>query len=80
MQIVVDLATCGVTALDSGEGGPVIATPGGLIARWLAALCPFTANYTAVVLTETLVTFLTAAALLALTASRFLRSVALGKR
>ena len=33
---------------------------------WLAALCPFTANYTAVVLTETLVIFLTALAMLVL--------------
>ena len=33
---------------------------------WLAALCPFTANYTAVVLTETLVIFLTALATLVL--------------
>jgi len=37
-----------------------------LAALWLAALCPFTANYTAVVLTETLVTFFTALALLIL--------------
>ena len=33
---------------------------------WLAALCPFTANYTAVPLTEVWATFLTAAALLPL--------------
>ncbi|HKV27262.1 MAG TPA: glycosyltransferase family 39 protein, partial [Candidatus Acidoferrales bacterium] len=37
-----------------------------LAALWLAALCPFTANYTAVVLTETLTIFLSALALLAL--------------
>lgn len=37
-----------------------------LAALWLAAVCPFTANYTAVVLTETLATFLTALALLVL--------------
>ena len=35
-------------------------------ALWLGAICPFTANYTAVVLTETLATFLTALALLVL--------------
>src|SRR4029077_12120791 len=35
-------------------------------ALWLAALCPFTANYTANVLTEVLATFLTALALLIL--------------
>jgi 4-amino-4-deoxy-L-arabinose transferase-like glycosyltransferase len=37
-----------------------------LAGLWLAAICPFTANYTAVVLTETLATFLTALALLVL--------------
>jgi hypothetical protein len=37
-----------------------------LAALWLAALCPFTANYTAVVLTETLTIFLSALALLVL--------------
>ena len=35
-------------------------------ALWLAALCPFTANYTAVPLTEVFATFFTAAALLPL--------------
>jgi hypothetical protein len=35
-------------------------------ALWLAALCPFTANYAAVPLTEVLATFFTAAALLPL--------------
>jgi 4-amino-4-deoxy-L-arabinose transferase-like glycosyltransferase len=34
-----------------------------IIALWLAATCPFVANYSAVVLTETLVTFLATAAL-----------------
>ena len=38
----------------------------GIAALWLAALCPFTANYTAVVLTETLTIFLTALAILVL--------------
>lgn len=37
-----------------------------IAALWLGAVCPFTANYTAVVLTETLATFLTALALLVL--------------
>ena len=36
------------------------------VALWLSALCPFTANYTAVVLTEVFAVFLTAAALLVL--------------
>jgi len=34
------------------------------VALWMAALCPFTANYTAVILTEVLATFLTTLALL----------------
>lgn len=37
-----------------------------LAALWLGAICPFTANYTAVVLTETVAIFLTALALLVL--------------
>lgn len=37
-----------------------------LAALWLAALCPFTGNYTAVVLTETLTIFLSTLALLVL--------------
>lgn len=36
------------------------------VALWLAALCPFTANYTAVPLTEVFAVFLTAASLIAL--------------
>jgi hypothetical protein len=66
-QVVVDLATCFVVALIAARLAPEasrrrVALPG----LWLAALCPFTANYTAVVLTETLVTFLTALAILLL--------------
>ncbi|MGH9699847.1 MAG: hypothetical protein ACRD52_10355 [Candidatus Acidiferrales bacterium] len=41
------------------------------VALWLAALCPFTANYTAVVMTEILATFLAMLAILI-----FLRAVA----
>src|SRR5208283_1106685 len=37
-----------------------------LAGLWLAALCPFTANYTAVTLTETLTIFLTTLAILIL--------------
>jgi hypothetical protein len=64
-QVVVDLATCGLIALMAArlasESSRRRAT---LAALWLAALCPFTANYTAAVLTETLVIFLTALGLL----------------
>jgi 4-amino-4-deoxy-L-arabinose transferase-like glycosyltransferase len=80
-QTVVDLTTCVLIALLAGElarlrparrdyGGQ--ARPGRSPSRvqaaalWLGALCPFLANYTAVLLTEVLATFLTAAALLAL--------------
>jgi 4-amino-4-deoxy-L-arabinose transferase-like glycosyltransferase len=64
VQIVVDLATCVVAALIAARLAPatkrtLVAT----IALWMAALCPFTANYSAVVLTEVLATFLTTLAL-----------------
>jgi len=66
-QVVVDLAACFLIALIASR----LAPPQGrqrvaLAGLWLAALCPFTANYTAVVLTETLVLFLTALAVLIL--------------
>ena len=64
-QVVVDLATCCVIALMAARLAPEGSRrPAALAALWLAMLCPFTANYTAVVLTETLVTLLTALALL----------------
>jgi 4-amino-4-deoxy-L-arabinose transferase-like glycosyltransferase len=66
-QVVVDLATCFVVALIAARLAPVPSRRRVAIAGlWLAALCPFTANYTAVVLTETLVIFLTALATLVL--------------
>src|SRR5579863_2521483 len=66
-QVVVDLGTCFVVALIAAQLAPVAARRRVAIAGlWLAALCPFTANYTAVVLTETLVIFLTALATLVL--------------
>ena len=65
VQAFLDLGTCVLTALIAARLAPVsrrraVAT----LALWMAALCPFTANYTAVVLTETLAIFLTALALL----------------
>jgi hypothetical protein len=65
VQAFLDLGTCVLTALIAAQLAPasrrtVVATA----ALWMAALCPFTANYTAVVLTETLAVFLTALALL----------------
>ena len=66
-QVALDLATCFLIALIAARLAPEAArrrvTLAGL---WLAALCPFTANYTAVVLTETLTIFLTALAILVL--------------
>jgi hypothetical protein len=68
-QIAVDLLSCLVIAL-LAAGLLLLANRVGSIKRvftaalWLAALCPFTANYTAVLLTETIATFWTAVALL----------------
>ncbi len=64
VQAFVDLATCVFVALIAARLAPhrkrIIAAT---IAIWMAALCPFTANYSAIVLTETLATFLTTLAL-----------------
>jgi 4-amino-4-deoxy-L-arabinose transferase-like glycosyltransferase len=66
-QIFVDLATCFVIALIAARLAPENSRRRvALAGLWLAALCPFTANYTAVVLTETLVIFFTALAMLIL--------------
>jgi Dolichyl-phosphate-mannose-protein mannosyltransferase len=64
-QVFLDLAACGVIALMAARLAPSRSEGrAALAALWLAVLCPFTANYTAAALTETLVTFLTALALL----------------
>jgi len=60
VQAVLDLMTCILAALIAARLAPahkrtLVATA----ALWMAALCPFTANYTAVVLTEVVATFLT---------------------
>src|ERR1700685_529793 len=66
-QVGVDLAACFVIALIAARLAPESSRRRvALAGLWLAALCPFTANYTAVVLTETLVIFLTALAILVL--------------
>lgn len=66
-QAALDVAGCFVIALIAArlapEAGRCRVT---VAALWLAALCPFTANYSAVVLTEVLVTFLTSLAILVL--------------
>src|SRR5580698_3827484 len=66
-QVVADLATCFVIAMIAARLAPESCRRRVAIAGlWLAMLCPFTANYTAVVLTETLVIFLTALGILLL--------------
>ena len=72
-QIAVDLFCCLMIAALAAAVF-MLADKGGSIKRvfnaalWLASLCPFTANYTAVLLTETMATFWTATALLFLVA------------
>jgi hypothetical protein len=67
VQAVVDLMTCLLTALLAARLAPaskrtLVATS----ALWMAALCPFTANYSAAVLTEVFAIFLTTLSLLVL--------------
>jgi hypothetical protein len=63
-QAVIDLCTCFLTAALAAALAPSSARRRAAIAGlWLAATCPFLANYTAVVLTEVLAAFLATAAL-----------------
>src|SRR5579859_3862340 len=67
VQVFVDLATCILAAciaarLAAGASEPIRRRIT-IAALWLAVLCPFTANYTAVPLTEVLATFLTTLAI-----------------
>jgi hypothetical protein len=63
-QAVIDLCTCFLTAGLAAALAPSSARRRAAIAGlWLAATCPFLANYTAVVLTEVLAAFLATAAL-----------------
>jgi len=67
VQVAVDLATCFlIVAIAALLARPDSRRRVALAALWLAALCPFIANYTAVVLCEVLVTFLTALILVVL--------------
>jgi hypothetical protein len=60
VQAVVDLTTCILVAWIAARLAPAPKrTLAATAALWMAALCPFTANYSAVVLTEVLATFLT---------------------
>jgi 4-amino-4-deoxy-L-arabinose transferase-like glycosyltransferase len=70
-QVVVDLATCLAVAflaalLAKVAGQAAKADRAFLAALWLAALCPFTANYVAVGLTEVWAVFLTTVAFIVL--------------
>jgi len=63
-QAVLDTLTCVLTATLAATLAPSASRwRVWVVALWLAATCPFIANYSAVVLTETLVTFLGTAAL-----------------
>ena len=68
-QTAIDLATCVLIAAFTRR---IWNARAGWIALWFAALCPFTANYAAVPLTETLELFSIAVALYAL--ARFLET------
>jgi hypothetical protein len=67
-QAIVDLATCvlatGIAARLAADAPDAARGRTPAAALWLTALCPFTANYAAVPLTEVLATFLTTLALL----------------
>lgn len=66
-QVLLDMLTCFLAASLAGRLAPPASRERvSTAALWLAALCPFTANYTAVVLTEAMTTFLTTLALLIL--------------
>lgn len=64
VQAIIDLMTCVLAALIAARLSPASRRMAVTTAAlWMAALCPFTANYSAVVLTEVLATFLTTLAL-----------------
>jgi hypothetical protein len=67
-QAFLDLATCvlaaGIAALLAAGSSDATRNRVAAAALWLTAICPFTANYTAVPLTEVLATFFTTLALL----------------
>src|SRR2546425_10358288 len=67
-QAFVDLATCvlaaGIASCLAADASDAARSRVAAAALWLTALCPFTANYTAVPLTEVLATFFTTLALL----------------
>lgn len=75
-QAVLDVACCFVIALIAARlAPPAMRRRVTLAALWLAALCPLTANYSAAILTEVLVTFLTGLAILVLLGSEVVSPV-----
>jgi hypothetical protein len=67
VQAVIDLVTCVFAALIAWRVAPAVKKSlAATIALWLAVLCPFTASYTAAIVTETLAAFFTTLALLML--------------
>jgi hypothetical protein len=66
-QILVDLGTCVAIAFLARRLAPGDGKAGFVAGLWLAALCPFVANYTAVPLTEVFAVFFTAQAMIGLT-------------
>jgi hypothetical protein len=67
VQGALDLVTCVFAALIASRIAPASKKQtAATIALWFAALCPFTASYTAAILTETLAAFFTTLALLVL--------------
>jgi hypothetical protein len=67
-QAAIDLVTHAFAALIAGRIAPAAKENlAATIALWLGALCPFTASYTAAIVTETLAAFFTTLALLAFT-------------
>jgi 4-amino-4-deoxy-L-arabinose transferase-like glycosyltransferase len=66
-QAALDLLTClAITLIAAYLAPPVARRRAAVAGAWLAALCPFTANYTAAVLAETLAIFLTTLGILVL--------------
>jgi len=63
-QVFVDLGTCALIAILAARVAPAtMRRRAAMAGLWLAALCPFIANYSTVFLSEVLATFLTALAL-----------------
>ncbi len=65
VQAILDLGTCVLAGAIAASLAPASKRKlAATLALWMAAVCPFTANYSAIVLTEGLATFLTTLALL----------------